>query len=159
VDELGLGVLVVATVTSGLLAGVFVFYAHTVMPALRRVDDAAFVEDFGRLDRQIVNPWFLLSAFLGAPALTLVSAITLDGEVRRWCLLALALHVVMVVVTGAVNVPRNDALKRAPAGADPSALRAAFDEVRWARWNLVRVLLSGGAASALAWALVVAQPA
>lgn len=157
-DQLGLAVLVAATVTSGLLAGVFVLYAHTVMPALRRADDAAFVEDFTRLDRQIVNPWFMLTAFLGGPVLTLVAAITLDGDVRRWCLVALALHVAMILVTGAANVPRNDALKGAPAGSDPAVLRAAFDEDRWARWNLLRVLLSVGATGVLAWALVVAPP-
>jgi uncharacterized membrane protein len=157
-EPLGLAVLVGATVASGLLAGAFVLYAHTVMPALRRADDATFVETFTRLDHQIVNPWFMLSAFLGGPVLSLVAAITVDGDVRRWCLVALALHVAMILVTGAVNVPRNDALKGAPAGSDPGALRAAFDEARWARWNLVRVLLSCGATGVLAWALVVAQP-
>ena len=42
-DGLGYVALVAATITSGLLAGVFWFYAHTVMPALRRVDDETFV--------------------------------------------------------------------------------------------------------------------
>jgi len=158
-DSLTLAVLVGASVTSGLLAGVFVLYAHTVMPALRRAGDADFVADFARLDHQIVNPWFMLTAFLGGPALTLVAVITTDGEVRGWVIAALALHVVMMVVTGAANVPRNDALKNAPADADPSVVRAAFDEVRWARWNLLRVLVSSGAAGLLAWALVIAQPA
>lgn len=158
-DSLSLAVLLGATVTSGILAGVFLLYAHTVMPALRRTGDAEFVATFARLDRQIVNPWFLLTAFLGGPVLTLVAVIVTDSDVRGWTSLALALHVAMVVVTGGVNVPRNDALKNAPTDADPAGVRAAFDEGRWARWNLLRVLLSTGAAGALSWALVLAQPA
>ncbi len=158
-DALSLAVLVGAAVTSGQLAGVFVLYAHTVMPALRRAGDADFVAQFARLEARIVNPWFLATAFLGGPVLTLVAVITTDGEVRTWVAAALALHLVMVAVTGAVNVPRNDALKNAPADADPAVVRAAFDELRWSRWNLLRVVLSTGAAGLLAWALVLAPPA
>jgi len=51
-------------------------------------------------------------------------------------------------------VPLNDALKAA-GSADPAGAREAFDEARWAAWNLVRVVLSGGAFVALCWALVV----
>ncbi|RNL63396.1 DUF1772 domain-containing protein [Nocardioides marmoriginsengisoli] len=145
--------------TSGVLAGAFLLYAHTVMPALRQADDRAFVDTFRRLDRAIINPVFMLTGFLGAPALTLAAALTTDGDVRRWTYAALALHLLMVLITGAVNVPRNDALKAAPPDADPTEVRTDFNELRWARWNLLRVLISCSAAIALAWALVVAQPA
>lgn len=153
-----LAVLVVATVTSGVLAGAFLLYAHAVMPALARFDDAAFVRTFASLDRAIVNPVFMLTGFLGAPVATAVAALLTDGDARTWVLVALAAHVLMVVVTGTVNVPRNDALKAADAaGEDPRTARAAFDEARWVRWNLLRVLLSSGATAALAWALVLAE--
>ncbi|MET3962930.1 putative membrane protein [Marmoricola sp. OAE513] len=146
-----LAVLVVATVTSGILAGAFLLYAHAVMPALRRFDDAAFVHAFARLDRAIVNPVFLVTGFLGAPVATAVAAALTEGDARLWVLAALTMHVTMVVVTAAVNVPRNDALKAADAaGEDPTVARTAFDEARWARWNLLRVLLSTGATVALA---------
>lgn len=154
VDDLGLALLLAATVTSGVLAGAFLLYAHTVMPALRQADDAEFVTTFRRLDLAIINPVFMLTAFLGAPALTLLGALLVDGDARTWAFAAFGLHVVMVLITGAINVPRNDALKAAPADADPGAVRAAFDEARWVRWNLVRVLLSTGATGLVAWALV-----
>ena len=67
------------------------------------------------------------------------------------------LHVVGMVVTARVHLPRNDALKAAgdPATiADPAAVRRDFDEARWVRWNLVRVVTSIAATGCLAWALV-----
>lgn len=151
-----MAVLVAATVSSGLLAGVFVLYAHTVMPALRRVDDATFVTTFALLDRAIVNPWFLATGFLGAPLLTATAAVLFLGEEQSWWIAAaLALHLVMVVVTGAVNVPRNDALKAADGSSEPGTARAAFDEGRWVRWNLLRVVTSTTAVGLLGVALAV----
>lgn len=149
-------VLLAAVVTSGLAAGVFLLYAHTVMPGLRAVDDRTFVTAFAALDRAIINPWFMLGGFLGAPALTLVATVLAWGEdAFGWVAAALALHVFTVVVTMAVNVPRNDELKAAgpPEALDHTAVRARFDEVRWARWNLLRVLTSVGAFVLLSVAL------
>ena len=53
-----LAALVPATVTSGLLAGVYLLYAHTVMPGLRTLGDREFVGAFQALDRAILNAWF-----------------------------------------------------------------------------------------------------
>lgn len=155
-DDLGLAVLVAATVTSGILTGAFLLYAHTVMPALRTADDAEFVTTFARLDRTIINPVFMVTAFGGAPALTLLAGILVDDG-RAQVFAALALHLAMVVITGAVNVPRNDALKAAAAeSAAPSGARADFDEARWARWNWARVGLTVGATTLLGYALTIA---
>jgi uncharacterized membrane protein len=46
-------------------------------------------------------------------------------------------------MTVAVNVPLNDAIKAAGDPdriADLAAVRSAFDESRWATWNLVRTV-------------------
>jgi uncharacterized membrane protein len=53
-----------------------------------------------------------------------------------------------MVITFAVNVPLNDALKAAgdPGKiADLAAVRSAFDEARWSAWNLVRTLTTAAA--------------
>jgi uncharacterized membrane protein len=42
--------LVVATITTGLMAGVFAIYANAVMPGLRRSDDRTFVSAFQSID-------------------------------------------------------------------------------------------------------------
>ena len=154
-DALGLVALVAATISSGLLAGVFVFYAHTVMPAMARADDETFARTFALLDRAIVNPWFMVTGFLGAPLLTAAAAALNAGDDPFWWVLAaLVLHVVMVVETARVHLPRNDALKAADeSGQRTAAVRAAFDEARWARWNLLRSVISTTALGLLAVAL------
>ena len=137
----------------------FLLYQHTVMPGLRGLDDRTFVAAFQALDRAIINPWFMLSAFAGALVTTGAAVLLHLGEDPFWWILAaFALYLFTVVITAAVNVPRNDALKAAgdPDRIDAAAARAAFDEARWSRWNLVRVVANVAAFAMLAWALVVA---
>jgi uncharacterized membrane protein len=155
-------VLLLATLTSGLAAGVYLFYAHTVMPGLGRTNDRTFVAGFQALDRAIVNPWFMATAFLGAPILTVAAALLHLGEPLRpvlwWVVAALVLDLVVIGITAGVNVPANDRLKAAGDAdvIDVTRARTEFDERRWVRWNLVRVVLSVASFAALAWALVLA---
>ena len=144
-----------ATLTMGLVTGAFALYAHAIMPGLKTTDDRTFVAAFQAMDRAIINPWFMLTGFLGA--LVFAGAATLlqlGRDPLPWVAGALVAYIVVFVITLAVNVPLNDALKAA-GSADPAGAREAFDEARWAAWNLVRVVLSAGAFVALCWALVV----
>ena len=146
-----------ATLTMGLVAGVFALYAHTIMPGLRKTDDRTFVAAFQQTDRAIINPWFMITAFGGALVLTLVAGIANRGTpALPWIAAAFGLHLVAVAITVTVNVPLNDAIKAAgdPARIDVAQVRAQFNEARWAAWNLVRVATSGPAFGLLAWALV-----
>src|SRR5919199_6083104 len=107
--------------TMGLVAGIFALYAHTIMPGLKHTDDRTFVAAFQSLDRAIVNPWFMLTAFLGALVFTLAAAVTNRGEAALpWIAVALGLYLIAFVVTIAVHVPLNDALK---AAGDPGRIR------------------------------------
>jgi uncharacterized membrane protein len=146
-----------ATITMGLVTGVFALFAHTIMPALKKTDDHTFVATFQSLDRAIINPWFMLTAFVGALVFTLAATLTNRGSTLPWIAVALALYLIAFVVTIAVNVPLNDTIKAAGNPAhitDLAAVRARFHEARWAAWNLVRVVTSVGAFGCLAWALV-----
>jgi uncharacterized membrane protein len=70
---------------------------------------------------------------------------------------ALALYLVVVVITVAINVPLNDGIKAAGDPdriADLAAVRERFDEARWTAWNLVRTIATTGAFASLCWALV-----
>src|SRR5262245_1174134 len=127
--------LLAATVTTGLSAGTFALYAHTVMPGLRSTDDRTFVAAFQALDRRIINPWFIAGTFFGALALTAAATIANRSEPSfRWILVALIAYVLVVVITVAVHVPMNDAIKAAgdPAVINVREVRARFDESRWA---------------------------
>jgi uncharacterized membrane protein len=149
--------LIGATMTMGLAAGSFLLYAHTIMPGLAKTDDRTFVSAFQHTDRAIINPWFMTTAFLGALVFTAAAAVTSRGTpAMRWVIAALVLYLVAVVITMAVNVPLNDAIKSAgdPARIDVALVRQRFHETRWAAWNLIRVATTTPAFGLLAWALV-----
>lgn len=143
-----------ATLTMGLITGAFALYAHTVMPGLKATDDRTFVVAFAAMDRAIINPWFMLTGFVGALVLTLAATLTnLGRDALPFVAVALGLYLVAVVITIAVNVPLNDAIKAAQ-GTDFAAIRERFHEGRWAAFNLIRTVLSATAFLSLAWALV-----
>ncbi|WP_432948174.1 DUF1772 domain-containing protein [Kribbella sp. CA-253562] len=155
-DGLRVAVLLAATLSTGLVAGVFGIYANAIMPGLARTDDKTFVAAFQAIDRAIINPLFLGLGFLGSLVFTLLAGVLHLGETALpWIAAAFVLYLITVVVTIAVNVPRNDALKAAgdPDSIDVTAARAAFDEARWRSFNLLRVVLNTVAFGLLAWAL------
>lgn len=147
-----------AVITMGLAAGAFALYAHTIMPGLRNTDNHTFVASFQAMDRAIINPWFMASAFVGALLFTVAATVASIGRAALpWVIAALVLYLIAVVITIAVNVPLNDALKAAGNPdhiRDLAGVRERFHETRWAAWNLVRVAASCIAFGCLAWALV-----
>lgn len=150
--------LLAATISMGLVAGVFGLYAHTIMPGLGRTDDRTFVGAFQSIDRAIINPWFMGGGFFAALVFTILAVVTQIGrDPLPWVAVALVLYVVTFGITIAINVPLNDAIKAAglPDGAtELAAIRERFSEARWRSWNLVRVVASTVGFGCLAWALV-----
>jgi uncharacterized membrane protein len=149
--------LLLATLTMGLMAGVFGLYAHAIMPGLGKTDARTFVGAFQAIDRAIINPLFM-ATFFGAAVLTVAAAaLHLGDDPAPWIIAALVLYAAVFVITIAVNVPLNDAIK---AAGDPdrisdlAAVREQFDEGRWAAWNVVRTVASTVAFGCLLWALV-----
>ncbi|WP_030024054.1 DUF1772 domain-containing protein [Streptomyces monomycini] len=146
-DTIRTATLFAATVTTGLIAGLFFAFSVAVMPGLRQADDATFVTVMQRINSAILNGWFGL-AFAGAPLL-IAAAVTLHLHAGArpflpWLAAALVLYAAMLVITFAVNIPLNNALDSAHAPGGLSALRAHFED-RWARWNLVRTLATTAA--------------
>ena len=153
-------VLIAATMTIGLMAGVFGIYSNAIMPGLRQTDDRTFVAAFQSIDRAIINPAFMVT-FFGALALTALAALLhLTSDQRPmlpWIGAALVLYLFVVVITIRIHVPRNNEIKAAGGidrMIDPHGVRERFDEDRWARWNHVRTFTSTVAFGLLAWALV-----
>ena len=147
-------VLVAATVTSGLLAGLFYAYAVSVMRGLGRTADRTFVESMQQINVAILNGWFTLG-FVGAPLSTALALVLhLDGGDRAalaWIALALALSVLTLAVTFTVNVPLNNELASVEAS-HAGVARGRF-EGRWVRWNLARTISSAVAFGCLVLAL------
>ncbi|MFD8144074.1 DUF1772 domain-containing protein [Streptomyces sp. NPDC059708] len=150
--------LVAATITMGLVSGLFYGFSVAVMPGLRASSDRTVVETMQRINVAILNGWFLLG-YVGAlvfTALALVLRLAGGGDGSPWPLAgALVAYVVAMGVTGRVNIPLNNALAQAgpvERMADPAAVRRAF-EGPWVRANTGRTVLCAVAFGLLVWAL------
>jgi uncharacterized membrane protein len=152
--------LLVATLASGLIAGLFYAYACSVMPGLHGADDRTVVEAMQRIHVAILNGWFF-ATFLGAPLLIVLAGILhlVGGGGARtlpWIVAGFVGIAVMWVITVTVNVPLNDALVAAGAperAVDLPAVRAAF-EATWVHWNIARAVAGTAGFGCLLWALV-----
>lgn len=133
-------VLVGAVVAAGLVAGLFYSYSVSVMPGLARGDDRTFVEGMRGINVAIQNGWFMVS-FLGAPLLAAVAAVLhrRSGPTLWWLVAGFVFLLAMLVITGVVHIPMNNALESGRDGY--AALRARF-EGPWVRWNVVRTVMS-----------------
>ena len=142
--------LVAATVTMGLLAGLFFAFAMSVMPGLSRTDNRVFVEAMQQINVAILNPWLAL-ILAGPPVFAIITAVLHFRAGQRaavaWIGTALVLYVIALLITIGVNVPLNDALAAAgPAQQIPDvgAVRDHF-ETAWVHWNIARAVASTAA--------------
>ncbi len=152
-------VLVAATITTGLIAGLFFTYTNSVMPALARSNDRSYIEVMQNINVVIINGWFLL-CFVGTPALIGVAvALHLPADARPvlpWTIAAFVLYAATIIITGRFNVPLNNELAAAGDPArlpEPAAVRKRFEEP-WVRWNRARTATSLAAFVCLAIALI-----
>ena len=151
--------LVVATMTMGVMAGVFGLYAHAIMPGLGNTDDRTFVGAFQSIDRAIINPLFI-PTFVGALLFTgLAGVLHLREDVRSvlpWIVAAFVLYLAAFIITVRIHVPLNDEIKAAGDPdriADLAGVRERFED-KWVRWNIVRAVTSTAGLGCLAWAVV-----
>lgn len=146
-----------ATVFTGVIAGLFFAFSFSVMPALRKTRDETLVEVMQRINVAILNGWFAL-CFVGS-LLASGSAFVLytmlgGGEAYAQVMAGFVLYVAVIVVTRAFNIRLNNELARA---GSPGAMvnahgaRKGF-EAPWIRWNNVRMILSVASFANLVWA-------
>ncbi|MFI5752896.1 DUF1772 domain-containing protein [Streptomyces sp. NPDC051644] len=76
------GVLIAATLSAGLMAGLFAAFAYAVMPGLAKSSDHTLIEAMRSINKAILNPAFMLP-FMGAiPLLGLAVVLTWRGHGR-----------------------------------------------------------------------------
>ncbi|WP_018177479.1 anthrone oxygenase family protein [Jongsikchunia kroppenstedtii] len=140
-----------ATLTSGLLAGLYYAYAISVMPALNQLDSRSAIHAMQRINVVIVNPMFMLT-FLGAPLLAAAALFTVFGRDARpvlwWIVAAVVLNIVGTLITAGFNVPLNNRL-------DQNSIAWTDFFGSWVRWNWARAVCHTAAFGCLAWSLVV----
>lgn len=141
--------LALATLTTGLIAGVFYAYAVSVDLGLAQQPDASYVATMNAISERIENPLFFAS-FLGA-VVFLLAALAAHYSRRprtgRFWLVALACVLYIwggFLLTMVVNVPMTQELAAVDSNAPARVLaeaRAAF-EGPWYYWNWVRTVFS-----------------
>ncbi|MFE3189187.1 DUF1772 domain-containing protein [Nocardia sp. NPDC059240] len=153
--------LVAATLSTGLIAGVFYAYATSVMGALGKSDDRTFVDVMQKINVVIMNPWFMIG-FMGTVGFTILAAALHLGKENRttliWIGVALLLNIIAFCVTSGLNVPLNNQLANAGDVSqigDLAAVRHQF-ESSWVAWNVVRAVIHTLAFLVLMGALFVA---
>lgn len=160
IGVLSSGILILATMTTGLVAGYFMDWSNVIMPGLSSVDDRTFVVAFRALDAAITNPLFLGMFTFALLLIGLAGTFHLrapDRIVLLWIGAALVCYLVAFGVTFVVHEPLNEQFRTAggPDGnLDVGATRAQLDEAMWTAWNTVRALASTIAFGCLTGALV-----
>lgn len=119
-----IAVLLAATVTSGMMAGLFYAYSISVMPALRDADAVVFVEVMRRINRAITNGWFALcfaGALVFSAAATVLYALSGPARVLLPTAIGLVLYAGQLALTAGLHIPLNNALEAAgPTGTAPT---------------------------------------
>lgn len=152
--------LIVSTLGTGVMAGVFFAFSGFVTQGIDRLP----AEDAARAMRGInvtaVRAPLMLALFGTGLVMLVVLGFAFTGalgDATWWAVTAAAVYLVgAIVVTGAANVPRNNRLAAATNEAGP--LASAWNEFRpgWQAWNHVRTIACAAACVGFAIALVVA---
>ncbi len=142
-------ILLLATTTTGLMAGLFYAYTISVNRGLARLKDADYLAAMQSINVAIQNPVFFLS-FFGAPIFLVIAVIIHIEDIGSVkFILLLAACVIYILgsfgITVVANVPRNEKLAKlnieAASEVERAAARIDFERP-WNYWNLVRTIAS-----------------
>ena len=152
-----------ATLTTGLIAGVYYAFEVSVNLGLAAQPDATYVATMQAINERIENPLFFAS-FFGAVLFLMAALVVYSPRPRsgRFWLIALACVLYVgggFLLTVFVNVPLNEELARVAADASAGELaraRAGYEDP-WNFWNGVRAVLSSLAFLALVCACLLRE--
>jgi len=150
-------ILIVASVGSGLVAGVFFAFSTFIMRALQQIPKAPGIAAMKRINVTVLNPLFFLAFFGTGIVCLLIVYLVLTGEIEKNSGLLLAgsgAYVVFCLLSTIVfNVPLNNRLEAMSAESAEAESFWAFYNRRWLFWNHVRTVASLVAAVLFALAL------
>ena len=143
-----LTVLVIATLLTGLSAGLCFTWSNAITPGLSRLDDITYLAAFQQMNRTILNPAFFLVFF--GPVLAIAGSAILHKNASTpilWMIVAAAIlyfaGVALVTIFG--NVPINEVLNNTDLAKiniiDAQALRIRFED-EWVKLHRIRTITS-----------------
>ncbi len=130
--------LILASVGSGLNAGLFFVFSNTLMSSFDRLPAAGAVAAMNSINRVILNPLFFL-VFFGT---ALLCVVLLVGRLNSPLVVAGAVLYLAgsIGVTMVCNVPLNDRLEKVSPSANDLETQWHAYRGPWTRWNHVRTL-------------------
>lgn len=147
--SLKLSVLVLATLFTGLSAGLCFTWSNAVTTGLARLDDISYLAAFQQMNRTILNPTFFLVFFGPVLATISVAVFYRNASITiLWMLIAAAaiytIGVALVTIFG--NVPINEVLDNTNlediSSIDAKNLRMKFEN-NWVKYHSIRTYASG----------------
>ena len=142
-------ILIITTLFSGLMAGLFYSWSISVTPGLAKINDVSYLQAFQSMNRAIINPLFFV-VFLGLvillPVLSYLSFQTSIHNQFWYVILATIFYFVGIMgVTIGGNVPLNNALEalqiESMTPEQMDEFRKGFEN-KWNRLNLIRTISS-----------------
>ena len=136
------GLTFAAAVLSGVMGGIFYAFSTTIMAALAKIPAPSGIAAMQSINVAVVNPLFMLALF--GPALLsvvlLVAAVFGWGDLETgWVIAGSLLYLIgSIVITGAFNIPLNNALDKLSPNAPESASYWTRYVSEWTLWNHVR---------------------
>ena len=145
-------ILIIATFTTGIMAGIFFAWSNAVTAGLARLTDMEYLRAFQSMNRTILNPIFFLT-FFGPAILLPISSyqhFKIMATTPFWMLLAasMAYLIGVIIVTFAGNIPLNKILDESVLGEFSSSetkfLRENFEN-KWNSLNWIRTYSASAA--------------
>ena len=139
-------VVVLATLLTGLTAGLCFTWNNAVTPGIGQLADIGYLRSFQEMNRSIINPAFILVFF--GPLFLQIANIFLfrtSSSTIIWMVVAsAALYIIgVVLVTIFGNVPLNELLDKTDlmqASAEELKLLRDKFEIKWNRLHLIRTI-------------------
>jgi uncharacterized membrane protein len=142
-------ILLLTTLFTGLIAGVFFTWTNAITPGIGRLDDVNYLRAFQNMNRTITNPLFYI-VIIGPLLLSPLAAYfykSSDNAIILWAIIGASilyfLGVFVVTILG--NIPLNNMLEKSLL--TDISLEAAKNlrdkfEVKWNNFHLIRTITS-----------------
>ncbi|MEE9337584.1 MAG: anthrone oxygenase family protein [Methylococcaceae bacterium] len=141
--------LFLATMTTGLMAGIFFTWTNAVTPGIGKLKDLEYLSALQSMNRVILNPIFyivFICPILALPLATVLNYNSASSLVFTLLLIASAIYLLGVfIITVAGNIPLNRVLDKTNLDnfnlEDAENLRNEI-ETKWNNFNLIRTITS-----------------
>lgn len=134
--------LIFASISAGLIAGVYFAFSAFIMHALDRLDPQQAADAMSSINDVILHSWFMHLFFSSSLVYAMLSVFALlnTNLAGRWTLFAAGVTYVvgMFLCTVLFNVPLNNQLKASSSGKNHSQEYWRIYYKHWTHWNSVR---------------------